>query len=104
MAAVVLALMLVPRLARAAKVIPPGKEATIRAMLEPYVLGEVVRDEFELHDLRIDRDRVELSLHSATDAPVATLTLIPRASLDPGGSESFSFVFSGNEGARAAAE
>lgn len=104
MVAVVLALVCVPNLARAAKVIPPDKEPIIRAMIEPHVLGQVVRDGFVLHDLRIDRDQVVLSLHDPTDTPVATLTLVPREALDPTSSESFSFVFAGDEDAHAAAD
>jgi arabinofuranosyltransferase len=104
MVAVVLALMFFARAAIAAKVIPPGKESTIRAMMEPYGIGQVVRDGFVLHDLRIDRDHVVLSLLDETDASVATLTLAPRESVDVNSSASFSFTFAGDEDARVAAD
>jgi arabinofuranosyltransferase len=96
--------VVLPRTVLAAKVIPPGKEPVLRAMIEPHTLGQVVRDGYVLHDIRIDRDRVELSLLGASDDAAATLTLIPRQDLDPRGSPSFSFVFAGDEGARAAAD
>jgi arabinofuranosyltransferase len=103
MAVVLLAMLLCVSTAHAGKVIPPGKEPTIRAMLEPHALGSVVSDGFVLHDLRIERDRVVLSLHDETDASSATLTLAPREGDDPEGSASFSFAFAGDEDARTAA-
>lgn len=90
--------------AHAGKVIPPGKEDTIRALLEPHALGEPVADAFVLHDMRIDRDAIVLSLQDATQTRSATLTLTPRTLLDADASVSFSFAFAGDEGARPAAD
>ena len=64
--------------AHAGKVIPPGKEDTIRALLEPHALGEPVADAFVLHDMRIDRDAIVLSLQDATQTRSATLKLTTR--------------------------
>lgn len=88
----------------AGKVITPDKEDTLRGLLEPYALGQVVRDGFVLHNMQIDRHQVVLTLRDEADARSATLTLEPRVPWDATGSESFTFAFAGDEGARAGAD
>lgn len=102
--AVLLSLLGFVGVAHAGKVIPPGKEDTIRALLEPHALGQPVADAFVLHDMRIDRDTIVFSLQDATQTRSATLTLTPRTLLDADASLSFSFEFAGDEGARPAAD
>lgn len=102
--ALMLTLLAFTGVAHAGKVIPPGKEDTIRALLEPHALAQPVAAGFVLHDMRIDRDAIVLALRDEAGTRSATLTLSPRALLDDAASVSFSFAFAGDEGARPAAD
>ena len=103
-ALLLVALMLWASPAWAVKVIPPGKEADIAALLAPHSLGEVVQGKLRLRSMQIDRDRIELILGLEDGSRAGTLVLSPRKDDDADASESFSFSFSGDEGARAAAD